>query len=261
MCVLCDPQVLGMLSTPLERLSPAERVQAIRVARDAAMVAAAPLVEQVLRGESGFAGEAEPYLQEVIERAREDGILKRGDAFRWETEVRSGQALLDPRVQAFLSGCAEWVADYESRAAEERVVLARFLEARPNTLRFASLGRGWELWFEHGEHAYAVIHRDERSRVMAIYVEGLLHSMEPAELLPYTDLPEAGVDLIRQVQGGSPEEADDMLAGIVDVDALTEELVRRRGVAALLAGPEGEAEEIPFGEYVVIRANEPRTAD
>lgn len=261
MCVLCDPQALGMLSAPLERLSPIERVQAIRVARDAAMVAAAPLVEAVLRGESGFAGEAEPYMQEVIERAREDGLLNRGEAFRWETEVRSGQALLDPRVQAFLAGCAEWVADYEGRAAEERTVLARFLEARPATLRFASLGRGWELWFEHGVHAYAVIHRDERARVMATYVEGMLHSMDAAELLAYTDLPEAGVELIRQLQGGSADEADDMLAGIVDVDALTEELVRRRGVAPLLAGPEGDAEEIPFGEYVVIRASEPRTAD
>lgn len=252
MCVLCDPHALELLSMPLERLSPADRVRAIQLARDASTAAAAPVVEEVLRGDAAFAGEPEAYLEAVVERGLEDGVLSRGDTFRWEAEIASGRALRDPRVQAFLAGLAELAADYQARAEEERVLLARFLETRPAGLRFATLGRGWELWHEHGGFGYAVVHRDERVRVAAVYLQGTLHRMEPAELLPYTDLPDAGLALLRDVRGRAPDEADDLLAGIVDVDALAADRVRRHGLAHLMGG-EG-AEEIPFGEHVVVRA-------
>ena len=251
MCVLCDPQALELLVLPLDRLAPVQRVRAIQTAREAASAAAAPLVEAALRGEDAFSGEADAYLEAVVERAREDGVLSRGDAFRWETECSSGRALLDPRVQAFLSGCAELVADYQARADDERVLLGRFMEARPDTVRFAALGRGWELWYQHDGHGYTVLHRDEKTRVAAVYLEGTLHGIDAAELLPYTDLPDARLALLREVQGRAPDEADDLLAGIVDVDALAADRVRRLGVARLLAG-EG-AEEIPFGDHVVVR--------
>jgi hypothetical protein len=252
MCVLCDPRALELLVAPLERLSAADRVQAIRMGREAAAASAAPLVESTLLGEEVFGGEPEAYLEAVVERAREDGVLGRAGAFLWEADVQAGRALRDPRVQAFLAGCAELVAENQARAAEERTLLARFLETRPATVRFASLGRGWELWFAHDGHGYAVLHRDDRVRVAAVYLEGTLHAADAAELLPYTGLPGSGLALLRDVQGHAPDEADDLLAGIVDVEAMAQERVRRHGLARLMAG-EG-AEEIPFGEHVVVRA-------
>src|SRR3954468_20685460 len=140
MCVLCDLTVLRRLGAPIDSLSPQERADAIREAREAAAVVSLDIAEAALRGETVDTADPELYSQHVLATAREEGVLSGSDTMRWRTELAGPRGPHDPRVQAFLSSCAESVADYEARAAERRKVLERYLEVRGDKVGFESIG-------------------------------------------------------------------------------------------------------------------------
>ena len=63
------------------------------------------------------------------------------------------------------------------------------------------------------------------------------------------------------MQQGPPDSADDILAGIVDLHALTEDRVRQVGYAPFIAeGLTDEFTEQRFGDRVIIRLRLPETA-
>ncbi|MDB4948572.1 MAG: hypothetical protein JWM27_1221 [Gemmatimonadetes bacterium] len=252
MCVLCDVTVLRRLGAAFDTLSPTERAEAIREAREAAGVVSPELAESVLRGETLDAGDPELYSRHVLATAKEEGVLSGSDTLRWRTELARGPQ--DPRVQAFLSSCAEYVADYQAGAVERRKVLERYLEVRAQDVKFSSIGRDGEIWFGHRKDTYAVLTDDEAMDIAIFRLTEGLPSMPAEELLPYTRLPASALDVLEGIRGRPAEEASEVLAGIVDVALMAEDRVVRDGYAAFFAEEEGTAsDDTDFGEYVIVR--------
>jgi hypothetical protein len=254
MCVLCDVTVLRRLGASFDSLGPGERADAIREAREAAGVVAPELAEGVLRGEKVDAADPELYSRHVLATAREEGVLSGSDSIRWRGELGGARGPQDPRVQAFLSSCAELIADYQAGAQERRKVLERYLEVRGAAVEFAAIGRDGEIWFEHRGDRYTVMTDDEAMDIAVYRLTDGLAQMTSEELLPYTRLPASAIDVIEGIRGRPAEEATDVLAGIVDVALMAEDRVVRDGYAGFFAGEEGMAsEDTDFGEYVVVR--------
>ena len=254
MCVLCDVTVLRRLGASFDSLAPGERADSIREAREAAGVVAPELAEGVLRGEKLDAADPELYLRHVLDTAREEGVLSGSDSIRWRGELAGPRGPQDPRVQAFLSSCAEFVADYQAGAQERRKVLERYLEVRGTAVEFASIGRDGEIWFEHRGDRYTVMTDDEAMDIAVYRLTDGLPQMSAEELLPYTRLPASALDVLESIRGRPAEEAADVLAGIVDVALMAEDRVVRDGYAGFFAEGEGMlSEDTDFGEYVVVR--------
>ncbi len=260
MCVLCNAESLRLLIVPAESLAPLSLAESIRVAREAASQYVIDTVDG-LRDEPGApiprVVDAEEYVRYVIARAEEDRVASPTEVREWRASPRSEYAA-DPRVQAFLSSAVEGLASYEARIDEQRTVLARFLEARPATLRFDGVGMSSELYFRHGEDSYVALSDDDAIQMAVDRVSWGLHREEPAILLRYTTLPDGAVDILSDAQKRPEDEANQVLAGMVDVAALAEDTVRQNGYAWLVADPHnGDVVEQRFGERVIIRFREP----
>jgi hypothetical protein len=166
MCILCDHGTLEVLTSPLDRLEQGQLANAIRTARDAAGPGVLDHAEAVLRGETAATAGVELYSEIVVARALEAGVLKSSDAFGWETLLTTEQGSLDPRVQAFVSSCAEILDDYQVLYRERRQVLERFLETAGDALAFVWLGQDGELWFDYQGELYSVLGQMEAMEIV-----------------------------------------------------------------------------------------------
>jgi hypothetical protein len=257
MCILCETQALELLTEPIESLPPGELAEAIRTAREAAGPGLMDHAEAVLRGEARPDLDAGLYGEIVVTRAQEAGVLRPSRARSWRAALENGAALRDPRVQAFVSAGAEMVDEYRRLLYERQPVVARFVEAAPNSVRVTGLGRDGELWFScRGEH-YTVLTEDEALDVVEREITAQLHSLEPEVLLGYASLPEGALEVLREVQRKPVDVANAILAGLVDVPALAQARTRTEGYARFFATEEDEhLEEMRFGGWIVLRVPE-----
>lgn len=257
MCILCDHGMLDRLTVRLERLGPGELADAIRTAREAAGPGVMDQAEAVLRDESSPLVAAELFGEVVVARALEAGVVSSTEAYRWDEELRSAEALQDPRVQAFLSSSAEIIGEYLLLHDERRAILTRFLEARGEDVEFAWLGRDGELWFDHRGELYCVISEEEALEIVERDLAGKLHTLPAELLLRYTRLPETGAEVLEGILARPPETADPLLAGLVDLSALADDRVRAGGFGPFLETEEAPSvEDMRFGEWVVARVRE-----
>ncbi|HEX2091481.1 MAG TPA: hypothetical protein VHG28_03725 [Longimicrobiaceae bacterium] len=259
MCVLCNAESLRLLIVPVRSLAPLKLAEAIRVARDAAVQYAVDTVD-ALRDDPGstlpWKVEPEEYVGFVVNRAEEDAVGTPAELRAWTTSYAEEYAD-DPRVQAFVSSVAEWLATYRARIEEQRGLVSRFLEARSDSVVFAGVGFGSELYFRHAEHTYVALTDEEALQIAVERVAWGLHREDPSVLLHYTGLPDGAVDILADAQKRPEDEANQVLAGMVDVTALAEDTLRQNGHGWLVADPEnGEVVEQRFGDRVVIRFRE-----
>jgi hypothetical protein len=254
MCILCDHGTLELLTTPLEQLEPGQLGNAIRTARDAAAPGVLDHAEAVLREETEPSAGAELYSDIVVARALEAGVLKSTDAFGWETRLTTEHGSLDPRVQAFVSSCAEILDDYRVLLAERRQVLERFLETAGDALAFVWLGQDGELWFDYQGELYAVLAQMEAMEIVERELSESLHTLGAQMLIRYTMLPDTGLEVLEGVLARPPEAANAILAGMIDLAGLADDRVRVTGYAPYFPGDgERTVEDLRFGEWVIIR--------
>jgi hypothetical protein len=254
MCILCDHGTLELLTRPLERLEPGQLGNAIRTARDAAGPGVLDHAEVVLRGEVAPATGAELYAEIVVARAVEAGVLKSAEAFGWDTRLTTERGTLDPRVQAFVSSCAEILDDYRVLLDERRQVLERYLETNGTSITFAWLGQDGELWFEYQDELYAVMAQAEAMEIVERELSEQLHTIGADTLLRYTMLPDTGLDILQGILKRPAEAANALLAGMIDLPALADDRVRLSGYAPFFPGDtERTVEDLRFGEWVIIR--------
>lgn len=260
MCVLCDTAVLRRLGAPLDSLSVQERADAIREAREAAAVVSAELAEAALRGSAPELSDPELYAQHVLATAQDEGVLGSSEVFRWRGVLAGREGLRDPRVQAFLSSCAECVAGYQAGAVERRRILERYLEVRPRDVHFSAIGRDGEVWYEHRGNRYAVLTDEEAMEMAVARLTDALPTVPPENLLPYTRLPASAMDVLEAVRARPADEAADVLAAMVDVALMAEDRVSREGFGPLFTErPEEPMEDADFGDYVVLHLPAVRT--
>jgi hypothetical protein len=254
MCILCDHGTLELLTTPLEQLGPGQLANAIRTAREAAGPGVLDHAEAVLREEVSPAAGVELYADVVVARALEAGVLKSSDAYGWGTRLNSERGLLDPRVQAFVSSCAEILDDYRLMLAERRQVLDRFLEAHNDPVSFAYLGQDGELWLDYQGEAFAVLSEGEAIEIVERELSSSLCRLDPETLLRYTTLPDAGLELLEGILAKPEEVANSLLSGLIDLPALADDRVRAEGYAPFF-GTDGArpVEDLRFGDWVIIR--------
>ncbi|CAN5718354.1 hypothetical protein BH23GEM8_BH23GEM8_11730 [soil metagenome] len=254
MCILCDHGTLELLTTPLERLDPGQLGNAIRTARDAASPGVLDHAEAVLREETAPNAGVELYSEIVVARALEAGVLKSSDAFGWDTRLTTERGSLDPRVQAFVSSCAEILDDYRVLFAERRQVLERFLETAGDALVFVWLGQDGELWFEYRGELYAVLAQMEAMEIVERELTETLHTLGAQMLIRYTMLPDTGIEVLENILARPPEAANALLAGMIDLPGLADDRVRVTGYAPYFPGDgERTVEDLRFGEWVIIR--------
>jgi hypothetical protein len=254
MCILCDHGTLELLTTPLERLDPGQLGNAIRTARDAAAPGVLDHAEAVLREEAAPSAGVELYSEIVVARALEAGVLKSSDAFGWDTRLTTEHGSLDPRVQAFVSSCAEILDDYRVLFAERRQVLERFLETAGDALVFVWLGQDGELWFEYQGELYAVLAQMEAMEIVERELTETLHTLGAQMLIRYTMLPDTGIEVLENILARPPEAANALLAGMIDLPGLADDRVRVTGYAPYFPGDgERTVEDLRFGEWVIIR--------
>lgn len=254
MCILCDHETLELLTTPLDQLPPGQLANAIRTARDAAGPGILDHAEAVLRGEAAHGAGVELYADIVVARALEAGVLRSADAYGWGTRLASERGHLDPRVQAFVSSCAEILDDYRILLDERRQVLDRFLEAHNAPVSFAYLGQDGELWLDYQGEAYAVLSEGEAIEIVERELSTTLHSLDPETLLRYTTLPDAGLELLQGILAKPEEVADSLLSGLIDLPALADDRVRAEGYAPYFSSDgSGPAEDLRFGDWIIIR--------
>jgi hypothetical protein len=254
MCILCDHGTLELLTTPLERLDPGQLGNAIRTARDAAAPGVLDHAEAVLREETAPNAGVELYSEIVVARALEAGVLKSSDAFGWDTRLTTERGSLDPRVQAFVSSCAEILDDYRVLFAERRQVLERFLETAGDALVFVWLGQDGELWFEYQGELYAVLAQMEAMEIVERELTETLHTLGAQMLIRYTMLPDTGIEVLENILARPPEAANALLAGMIDLPGLADDRVRVTGYAPYFPGDgERTVEDLRFGEWVIIR--------
>lgn len=96
-------EALQLLTLPYERLSLPERASALLFARDAGRKAA----EMALTWDDLENPGPVLYQRHVVEYARDAGWLGREAVSAWQRQLMGGEALRDPRVQAFFFGWHE----------------------------------------------------------------------------------------------------------------------------------------------------------
>jgi len=95
--------VLELLTQPYERLSLPDRASALLYGRDAGKTAA----EMALTWEDLENPGPLFYQRHVVEYARDAGRLEEAAAEQWHKQLLGGEAMRDPRVQAFFFGWHE----------------------------------------------------------------------------------------------------------------------------------------------------------
>ena len=260
MCVLCIAENLRLLTAPADSLPHQQLAESIRVAREAAMQYVLDTVHAMREDASGppsLEVSPEEYLHYVVERAREDGVSTPGELRSW-TLTLHGEYAHDPRVQAFVSSAVEGLAGYLAQVDEQRELIARFLEARPEHLRFAGVGLSAELYFQYGDDTYVALSDDEAAQIAVDRISWNLSKEDPRLLLHYTDLPDGALDILVDAQQRPEEEANQVLAGMVDVTALADDALRQRGYAWLVSEtPTDVLAEQRFGDRMVLRCRFP----
>lgn len=264
MCVLCEKENLRLLASTLDNLTKRELADAIAVAREAAwqlVLDTADGMNEVDAGEVSDVVGPDGYLEYVIERADRDGILLPTEELAWTQSVRDESIYKDPRVQAFLSSAAEGLATYLLQIREHKEALELFLEDRSGTIRFSGVGPSGEVVFDRQQERYVVLTDDEAIRIAMDRLANGLCKEDPRWLLGYTNLPVGAADVLAAMQQGPPDRANDILAGIVDLHALTEDRVRQVGYAPFVA--EGVTEEFAeqrFGDRIIVRLRLPQSS-
>ncbi|MEX2571849.1 MAG: hypothetical protein WD737_11175 [Gemmatimonadota bacterium] len=261
MCVLCDKDNLRLLVAPLESLTHRQLADSIGVAREAAWQLVLDTADALSEaGQVGGTSTIGPdgYLDYVIERAERDGALVQADVITWDASTRDGSIYRDPRVQAFLSGAAEGLATYILQIQEHKEALELFLEERNGSVVFAGVGVNGEVVFDRGSERYVVLNDEEALRIAMDRLAMSLCHEDPRWLLEYTNLPVGASDVLSAMQQGPPDRANDILAGIVDLEALTQDRVRQIGYAPFVAeGVTEEFSEQRFGERIIVRLRLP----
>jgi hypothetical protein len=254
MCILCDHGTLELLTTPLDRFAAGQLGDAIRSAREAAGPGILDHAEAVLRGDEQPGLDPEFYGEVIVARALESGVVTSRDASQWDALLATESGQHDPRVQAFLSSCAEILDEYALLLGERQQVIDRFVEAHSSAAQFAWLGPDGELWFDFGGESYAALTEAEALEIVQREIGSVLHSQEPEVLLRYSGLPDSGLEVLVGIQAKPVEIANSLLAGLVDLPALAEDRVRIDGYAPYFRGePPRSVEDLRFGEWIIIR--------
>ncbi len=265
MCVLCDKENLRLLVAPLAELSHRELADAISVAREAAWQLVLDTADAITEAEqAGSSQEIGPegYIDYVVDRAQRDGAIREAERLQWSSAMRDRSIYCDPRVQAFLSSSAEGLATYILQIREHKKALEQFLEERDGGVRFAGVGANGEIVFDRGLERYIVLSDDEALRIAMDRLSCNLCNEDPRWLLGYTNLPEGATDVLSAMQQGPPDRANDILAGVVDLQALTEDRVKQIGYGPFVAeGVTEEFSEQRFGERIIVRLRLPEGPD
>ena len=267
MCVLCEKGNLRLLTAPLGTLGHRQLAESIGLAREAAWQIVLDTADAIAESAEVDACQQlgpEGYFDYVIDRAERDGVLQSPDLEGWHQALRDASIYSDPRVQAFLSSAAEGLADYILQMREHKEALELFLEERNGGVVFAGIGPSGEIVFDCGPARYVVLSEDEGLRIAMDRLADDLCQEDPRWLLEYTNLPVGAADVLAAMQQGPPDRANDILAGIVDLKALTEDRVREVGYAPFVAeGVTEEFSEQRFGDRVIVRLRmpEPPLAD
>lgn len=254
MCILCENATLELLTSSMDGYQPGQLAEAVRTARDAAAPGVMDHAEAVLRGEVPARVTAEIFGEVVVARALEAGVLTSAAACDWEEGLRRDGGSHDPRVQAFVSSCAEILDEYRLLLVERQQIVERFVEARGASVTFSWLGRDGELWFEYGGELYAALAESEALEIVERELSSSLHSLEAETLLRYTTLPDTGLEVLAGILARPEEDADALLAGLIDIHALADDRVRSVGFAPFFKGEEERAvEDLRFGSWIIIR--------
>jgi hypothetical protein len=261
MCVLCDRDNLRLLVAPLPTLTHRQLADAIAVAREAAWQLVLDTADAITEDDDADISSSlgpDGYIDYVVERAERDGELRHDETLEWNDYLRDGSIFKDPRVQAFLSSAAEGLASYILQIREHKEALELFLEERNGGVIFAGVGANGEIVFDRDSERYVVLNDDEALRIAMDRLANSLCKEDPRWLLEFTNLPVGAADVLAAMQQGPPERANDILAGIVDLQALTEDRVRQIGYAPFVAeGVTEEFSEQRFGDRIVVRLRLP----
>jgi hypothetical protein len=261
MCVLCDKENLRILVGPLTGMGHRELAEAIAVAREAAWQLVLDTADGFAEADAVDGSSAigpESYIDYVVERAHREDILTPGGLAAWSADLDDGSILSDPRVQSFLSSAAEGLCTYILQIRDHQNALELFLEERNGGVTFAGVGASGETVFDRGTDRFVVLGDAEAMRIAMDGVVNGLCQEDPKWLLEYTNLPPGAADVLAAMQDGPPERANDILAGIVDLQALTEDRVRELGYAPFVAeGVTEEFSEQRFGDRIIIRMRLP----
>lgn len=253
MCILCDHGTLELLTAPLDSLAPGRIAEAVRAAREAAGPGVLDHAEAALRGEAPPLAEAGLY-DVVVARAVESGVLNSMDASAWSAWVEEGDGLRDPRVQAYLSACAEILDQYFVMLAERKQVVERFVESSNGVVAFLGLGPDGELWFDYDGESYVALEVEEALEIVQRELGTMLHTFDAELLLRYSNLPETAGDVIAGILTKPIETANGILSGLVDLPLLAEDRVRATGYAPFFRGePPRPVEDLRFGEWIIVR--------
>lgn len=265
MCVLCDKENLKLLSAPIESLSNRQLADAVAIAREAAWQLVLDTADSIAEADDAGAPTGvgpEGYVDYVIDRAERDGALSSEELAGWSTALRTEAIYKDPRVQGFLSSAAEGLASYIMQIQEHKEALEQFLEERNGAVAFAGVGASGEIIFERGAERYVVLSDEEALRIAMDRLATGLCDEDPRWLLEYTNLPVGAADVLAAMQQGPTDRANDILAGIVDLQALTEDRVRQIGYGPFVAeGVTEEFSEQRFGDRIIIRLRLPEGPD
>ena len=262
MCILCDPTSLRLLVAPQDSLSWLDLAESIRIAREAAMQLVLDTADALDEFDGPAAAlesiEAEEYVRYIVERAEEDGVAEAAEVRAWTKALRRGTILNDARVQAFLAATTEGLAGYLTEIGEKRAVLERFLEISKDALAFGGIGAHGEISFDYAGERYVVLTDDEAIQIAIDRIGDGLWKEDPALLLRYTSLPDDGISILAAAQQNEQDKANDILAGIVDVALLAEDLTRQRGYGRFVAeGVTDDFTEQRFGDHSIVRLRLP----
>lgn len=264
MCVLCDKENLRLLVLPLDQLAPRELAESIAISREAAWQLVLDTVDElndVSHSEPATIG-ADGYIEYIVERSEREGVVGAADTFSWTRAQQDESIYYDPRVQAFLSSAAEGLASYLLQVREYKESLELFLEDRNGGVRFAGVGPNGEVVFDRGTERYVVLSDEEALRIAMDRLRSSLSKEDPRVLLEYTNLPVGAADVLAAMQQGAEDRANDILAGVIDLPAWTEDRVRLVGYAPFVAdGITEEFSEQRFGDRIIIRLRMPKESE
>ncbi len=261
MCVLCEKGNLRLLTAPLATLSHRQLADSVALAREAAWQIVLDTADAIAESADTDACHElgpEGYFDYIVDRAERDGVLGSPDLEGWQQSLRDATIYRDPRVQAFLSSASEGLAAYILQMREHKEALELFLEERSGGVVFAGIGVSGEIIFDRASERYVVLTEEEGLRIAMDRLADDLFKEDPRWLLEYTNLPTGAADVLAAMQQGPPDRANDILAGIVDMHALTEDRVRDVGFAPFVAeGVTEEFSEQRFGDRIIIRLRMP----